>query len=386
MFIAHDKTSERIYLKLLLYMNFIKISAKFLFISLASLVYAEDTLHIEDKVLKNSIYSDFESYSRIDFLKSDDECMAYFGNIKDNGKAQFLTLYKKGKENFFIKTLCFTSKLEPPKILKEFTISQELAKELLKILSMEMYCRRGSQFNKESNGTNYEFSIRKGTSFECGGISNPYRHSIIAKVCKLSSAIDEEEVRNILKDIKLTEYRISLHIENADIKDVIRKLRIIYPRGVCFEAMSYDTRNAIIEPNYNLTYTDISIKDLLKELSKKYKGYEFHLDKDLWIIVHPQDSLLSFNVPKMEFHNKIITKILSPCYKSHGITLYMFSKALVRKGEKYIHPCDYEIEYLKTSECSFMEFLTILSKTVEKKCSWDVRRNPNTGLIMLTFI
>ena len=105
MFIAHDKTSERIYLKLLLYMNFIKISAKFLFISLASLVYAEDTLHIEDKVLKNSIYSDFESYSRIYFLKSDDECMAYFGNIKDNGKAQFLTLYKKGKEIFSLR-LC----------------------------------------------------------------------------------------------------------------------------------------------------------------------------------------------------------------------------------------------------------------------------------------
>lgn len=367
-------------------MNFIKFLVKFLFISSVSLVYAEDISSIDDEELRNLIYSDFESYSRIDFLKNNDECIAYFGNISDKVKAQFLTLYSKGKENFFVRSLCFTSKLEPPKILKEFTISQELAKELLNILSMEIYCRRGLQFNKESNATNYEFGIRKETSFECGGISNPYRHSIIAKVCKLSSAIDEEEIRTILEDIKLTEYRISLHIENADIKDVIRKLRIIYPRGVCFEAMSYDTRNAITEPKYNLTYTEISIEDLLKELSKKYKGYEFHLDKDLWIIVHPKNSFLSFNVPKMECHNKTVTEILSPFYKSHGVAAYMGSKVAVKKGNKFIHPCDYKIGHLKTSECSFMELLTILSKTAEKKCSWNVHRNPKTGLIMLTFI
>ena len=47
---------------------------------------------------------------------------------------------------------------------------------------------------------------------------------------------------------------------------------------------------------------------------------------------------------------------------------------------------DYKIGHLKTSECSFMELLTILSKTAEKKCSWNVHRNPKTGLIMLTFI
>ena len=266
------------------------------------------------------------------------------------------------------------------------TFADVVREELLNILSMEIYCRRGLQFNKESNATNYEFGIRKETSFECGGISNPYRHSIIAKVCKLSSAIDEEEIRTILENIKLTEYRISLHIENADIKDVIRKLRIIYPRGVCFEAMSYDTRNAITEPKYNLTYTEISIEDLLKELSKKYKGYEFHMDKDLWIIVHPKNSFLSFNVPKMECHNKTVTEILSPFYKSHGVAAYMGSKVAVKKGNKFIHPCDYKIGHLKTSECSFMELLTILSKTAEKKCSWNVHRNPKTGLIMLTFI
>lgn len=367
-------------------MSFIKFLVKFLFISSVSLVYAEDISGINTRELSNSIYSDFESYSIIDFLKNNDECIAYFGNINNKRKAQFLALYSKGKENFFIKSLCFPNKLEPPKILKEFTISQELAKELLNILSMEIYCRRRAQFNKESNGDNYEFGIRKETSFECGGISNPYRHSIIAKVCKLSSATDEKEVRNVLEDIKLTEYRISLHIENAGIEDVIRKLRIIYPRGVCFEAMPYNTQNAITDPKHNLTYKDISIGDFLKELSKKYKGYEFHLDKDLWIIVHPQNSLLSFNVPKMEFHNKTVIEILSPFHKSHGVVAYMGSTVVIKKGNEFIHPCNYKIGHLKTSECSFMEFLTILSKTAEKKCSWNVHRNPNTGLIMLTFI
>ena len=48
-------------------MNFIKFLVKFLFISSVSLVYAEDISSIDDEELRNSIYSDFESYSRIYF-------------------------------------------------------------------------------------------------------------------------------------------------------------------------------------------------------------------------------------------------------------------------------------------------------------------------------
>ena len=96
-------------------MSFIKFLVKFLFISSVSLVYAEDISGINTRELSNSIYSDFESYSIIDFLKNNDECIAYFGNINNKRKAQFLALYSKGKENFFIKSLCFQTSWNLPR-------------------------------------------------------------------------------------------------------------------------------------------------------------------------------------------------------------------------------------------------------------------------------
>lgn len=177
----------------------------------------------------SELSSKFHSNSQIDYLKSDKECLGYFGDAGWPGQARYIAICSGNMTHFVLKFIKYNYDSKSLETLYSVTISDGLAKDLLSLLKNQIEEKKDN-FPFGCDGISYEFGIRKGNTFDCAGVWSPKKDSIADKMGRISYAKDETEVEFMLGRIseifccspnkKFTSLKLS--------KDTILKLAEIY--------------------------------------------------------------------------------------------------------------------------------------------------------------
>ncbi|GEM_PF-4365842 len=177
----------------------------------------------------SELSSKFHSNPQINYLKSDKECLGYFGNAGCPGRARYVAIYSENMTHFTLNFIEYNYNSESLETIYGVSISDELAKNLLSLLKNQI---EGKIHNVTFgfDGISYEFGIRKGAIFDCAGVWSPKKDSIAYKMGRISNAKNETEVKFMLSRIndmlcsvpnnKFTSLKLS--------KDAILKLAEIY--------------------------------------------------------------------------------------------------------------------------------------------------------------
>lgn len=203
----------------------------FLKLFLLLLLFPTQILFADISEIKRSseLSSKFHSNSQIDYLKSDKECLGYFGDAGYPGQARYIAICSRNMTHFALKFIKYNYDSKSLETLYCVPISDELAKNLLSLLKNQIE-EKNNNITFEFDGISYEFGIRKGNTFDCAGVWTPKKDSITDKMGRISYAKNDTEVEFMLGRIsemlcsspnnKFTSLKLS--------KDTVLKLAEIY--------------------------------------------------------------------------------------------------------------------------------------------------------------
>ncbi len=149
-------------------------------------------------LIQTALTSRFHSNKQIDFIKSDNTCLGYFGDAGAPGQAMYVAICSEKNNGYHIKFIKYnyeSGNLEHDSISE---IPEETAKLLLSILRRQINAKK-DYCQGVLDGRSFEFGIRQKGTFNCAGINPTDANCTIRMMCDIATARSLDDINRLLE-------------------------------------------------------------------------------------------------------------------------------------------------------------------------------------------